>query len=188
MKPLKNHQAEILRKFLSGKIKAAKKVRKNFVMHAKKSSGCPLTISEWFGRLGNNIQQVCLGIMYAQENNLRFVSPKHELINSIAYQYQGIYCLFPKLENRFFSFTNSEPDPDTDLTYQHIKDHIYEIAQRYVYPNLLVPKLKPLDRDCLVIHLRGGIYLIKASIYIKITYKTLYLIILNSLSAIRKLL
>ena len=156
MKPLKHPQAEMLRKSLSNKIKAAKKIRKNFVIHAKQFSGSPLTISEWFGRLGNNIQQVCLGILYAQKNNLRFISPKHELINSISYQYNGIYCLLPKLTNRFFSFTDSEAVPDTDLTYQHIKDHIYEIAQRYIYPNLLVPKLEPLGQDCLVIHLRGG--------------------------------
>ena len=156
MKPFLNPHAEQFRKKISKKIKQIHSKRKNLIIQLLRQAGAPLTVSEWFGRLGNNIQQVSMGILYAQKHHLRFISPQHELIRSIAYRAQGPYQLLPKLKNRFFSFLGSESDPDTDLEYEYIRDNFYEVAQRYIYPNLLVQKLEPLDENCLVIHLRGG--------------------------------
>jgi len=41
------------------------------------------TISNWYGRLGNNIQQICNGIIFSEINDSGFFTPPHELIDQI---------------------------------------------------------------------------------------------------------
>ena len=44
-------------------------------------------ISNWYGRLGNNIQQICNGILFSSLNGDGFVSIEHELINQVVFNY-----------------------------------------------------------------------------------------------------
>ena len=41
------------------------------------------TVSHWYGRFGNNIQQICNGIIYSSINGDGFFSPHHDLIEQI---------------------------------------------------------------------------------------------------------
>ena len=45
------------------------------------------SVSHWYGRLGNNIQQICNGILHSEVTGQGFFSPEHELINKVIVNY-----------------------------------------------------------------------------------------------------
>lgn len=117
----------------------------------------PWTISHWYGRLGNNIQQLCCGVLAAEENNLRFISPKHEMIDRIAANAGPADRFLPKWRNRFFHYTiPGSPVADLDLPYERVLTEFRRIALQYVRPRLKLSVDHAFGDDDLVIHLRGG--------------------------------
>jgi len=109
------------------------------------------TVSNWYGRLGNNIQQICNGILFSSLSDDGFISPEHELINPVyfnANQNSNIrYC-------RFFHYNTKNKDFDIDLNYLY--KNIGTVAKQYVTPNFKFKIDKPFDDDTLVIHIRSG--------------------------------
>lgn len=129
--------------------------RKIWDLHRKNFS--PLSISNWYGRLGNNIQQICVGIIYARKQNLRFQSPDHTLIRPVSFglELPRWHPLIPK--NRFFFYSATDGnEQDVPLDYELLCDEIQQVAREYVTPKLKIPVVAPFESDTLVIHLRGG--------------------------------
>jgi hypothetical protein len=117
----------------------------------------PVTVDGWFGRLGNNIQQLALAILYAKLNELKVITPEHPNIQSIVYGPHSYWPFSPIVKNRFFFFRSTEEHPsDIEMSYDYICENISVIAQQHIAPNLKFQIREPLNDDVLVIHLRGG--------------------------------
>lgn len=109
------------------------------------------TISHWYGRLGNNIQQICNAILFSEIHNEGFFSPDHELINKVVFNYSNQTMIRP---GRFFYYNTQNKDFDIDLNYLY--SNIKRIAEQYVVPNLKFKIDDPFDDKTLVIHIRSG--------------------------------
>lgn len=109
------------------------------------------TVSHWYGRLGNNIQQICNGILFSQVNDEGFFSPPHELINQVYFNIENKSLVRP---GRFFYYEQENRDFLINLDYLY--NNIRKVALEYVTPNLNIPSMDPLDDDTLVVHIRSG--------------------------------
>lgn len=109
------------------------------------------TISHWYGRLGNNIQQICNGIIFSQVNGDGFFSPPHDLINEIFF---GDLNKDQIRSSKFFYYESENKDFDINLDYLY--NNIRKVALEYVRPNLKVSNLPSLDDNTIAIHIRSG--------------------------------
>jgi len=117
----------------------------------------PLSNSRWYGRLGNNIQQICVGLIYARTNGYSFFTRKHKLIDRIYYQCGPAARFLPQARNRFMFYHNQHsPWFDVELFSDQIFSEIQDVAQEYVLPAFSFPVGEPLPDDVLVVHARGG--------------------------------
>jgi hypothetical protein len=109
------------------------------------------TVSHWYGRLGNNIQQICNGIIFSSINGDGFFSPHHDLIEQIVIGSQEKTTIRPC---RFFHYNTSNKDFDINIDYLY--KNISKVAKKYVVPAFKFSVEDPLDDDTLVIHIRSG--------------------------------
>lgn len=109
------------------------------------------TVSHWYGRFGNNIQQICNGILFSKINGDGFSSPDHELIDQVLVDHENKTIVRP---NRFFHYNTQNKDFDINLDYLY--KNIGKIAKEYVVPNFKFKIDKSFDDDTLVIHVRSG--------------------------------
>ncbi len=109
------------------------------------------TVSHWYGRLGNNIQQICNGILHSQINGDGFSSPHHELMEQIVLNPEGKTMLKP---NRFFHYNTQNKDFDIPIDYLY--ENIGKVAKQYIVPSFKFSIDYPFDDDTLVIHIRSG--------------------------------
>jgi len=117
----------------------------------------PITIDRWYGRLGNNIQQIALTILYAQQHGRRAIIPEHPQIKAIHFGNKKFWSDRLKNKNRFFFFTATEQEViDVELSYEYICENIQKVALTYITPHFKFKIDEPFDQDVLVIHLRGG--------------------------------
>ena len=109
------------------------------------------TISHWYGRLGNNIQQICNGILFSNLSGDGFISLDHELIKQIYFNTEDNnitrHC-------RFFHYNTKNKDFDIDLDYLY--KNIGRVAKKYVTPNFKFDIDEPFDDNTIVIHIRSG--------------------------------
>ena len=125
------------------------------------------TIDNYFGRFGNNLQQIALGIMYAKLYKKNFYLKNHELVHDFSIIHNQFSDIFNKYKHasRFYYFESStqkpskiqpldEPLNENDKDYY--KDNFYNIFQKYIYPNLKFRKEINIDKNTLVIHIRNG--------------------------------
>lgn len=110
------------------------------------------TISCWSGRLGNNIQQICNGILYSELHNCGFVSPDHELIKPVYFNCGSGSS--PNSSNVFYYYEGQYRSFDIDLNY--LFSNIRRVCLEYVRPNFKFDIGKPLGEDTIVIHIRSG--------------------------------
>lgn len=115
-------------------------------------------IPRWFGRLGNNIQQISNGIYYCEKNRIKFTSPDHDIINAIELDF-GInqYKIKDTSHNWFYFFDG--PDADFIADVEELNYERKSICEHYILPNLKVNHTlinDPLPDDLLIIHLRSG--------------------------------
>jgi|688.fasta_scaffold488203_1 hypothetical protein len=116
-----------------------------------------ITIDPWYGRLGNNIQQIALAIMYAKKKFFRVKTPEHNSIASISLGKKGFCGDKIKIKNRFFFFSDPKKcESDIALSYEYVCANIQKIAQEYITPNFKFRVAEPFNENVLVIHLRGG--------------------------------
>jgi hypothetical protein len=109
------------------------------------------TVSHWYGRFGNNIQQICNGILFSLQNGDGFISPHHDLIDTIVVNQEQKTMIRP---NRFFHYNTQNKDFDIDISYLY--KNIGIIAKQYVVPCFNFSIGKSFGDDTLVIHIRSG--------------------------------
>ena len=119
----------------------------------------PWVINEWYGRTGNNIQQISNALYFCltQTPPLDFHMPDHGLIELFSDKPKG--GIEPKISSRFF-FYKEESDilPDFDCDPEHLDSVRKFICETRIYKRLLKSygDIEPLPSSTLVIHLRGG--------------------------------
>lgn len=107
-------------------------------------------IRSWYGRLGNNIQQVSNAIYYCNKNHIDFYFVYHPLINNFFIN-NGQRNNF---SSRFFYFKGDKKD--FECNYKKLNNCRREICLKYISHNLNIDKVKKLPESTLVIHIRGG--------------------------------
>jgi|15BtaG_2_1085339.scaffolds.fasta_scaffold01115_6 hypothetical protein len=106
-------------------------------------------ITGWFGRLGNNIQQLSNALYFCKENEIKFHSPPHPLIKPISINFGPS----GKYSSRFFFHNGPQRDFFCDL--EDLDRSRRELLQTYVVPNFTFDTSSKMPDDTLVIHLRG---------------------------------
>tara|TARA_R110002020_G_scaffold79078_3_gene198408 strand:+ start:6751 stop:7563 length:813 start_codon:yes stop_codon:yes gene_type:complete len=109
------------------------------------------TINHWYGRLGNNIQQISNAIYYCRLNGFNFHSPPHSLIE----EFSENFGVESDLSSTFYSYSEGGEDVDYDVN--DLNSQRKSICETFILPRLKIPLLKkPLPSSTLVVHLRGG--------------------------------
>ena len=119
------------------------------------------SISNWSGRLGNNIQQVANCIMAAEKNNTDFTQVLDHDIISKFYVNFGYNIKYET--GRFYTWealVNCEQgcyegSNETGVGVEHIYRNMRRVCKR-IAPNLNLPKKDPIGEDTIVMHLRSG--------------------------------
>lgn len=107
------------------------------------------TLNQWFGRLGNNIQQISNAIYFCKENKLNFYCPRHSMIEPYALSF-GNDSAF---SSRFFFFNGVEKDFICDE--EGLAKNRKSILENYLTPRLKTISIE-IPETTLVIHIRGG--------------------------------
>ena len=108
-----------------------------------------IKISNWYGKLGNNIQQCAIGILIAINRKDRFESIEHEIIKPIRLDFGSRLETF----SANYYYWNGNSNTPNISTYKVYKDINY-ICQKYIFKNLDIPKIE-VSNKTLVIHLRS---------------------------------
>ena len=115
-------------------------------------------IPRWYGRLGNNIQQISNGIYFCEKNGIHFTSPDHPMINAIDLNFGSNQYKIPETSNNwFYHFEKEHSDFDVDI--DDLNKNRKRICEEYILPKIKVDQNKiknPLPDDVLVIHIRSG--------------------------------
>lgn len=115
-------------------------------------------IPRWYGRLGNNIQQISNGIYFCRKNGIHFTSPDHPMIEAIDLNFGSNQYKIPKTSNNwFYHFEKEHSDFDVDIDELNLLRK--NICEDYIYPKLKIDHSKlndPLPDDVLVVHIRSG--------------------------------
>jgi len=108
------------------------------------------SIKTWFGRLGNNIQQISNAIYYFKNNEYNFYCKNHHLIK----EFELKFGKDVDISNRFFFYEKHNKDFECDEI--ELNKSRRNICLKYIKPNLKIPEYKKIPDDTLVIHVRGG--------------------------------
>jgi hypothetical protein len=115
-------------------------------------------IPRWYGRLGNNIQQISNGIYFCQTNKVHFSSPDHPMIEAIDLNFgSNEYKISESSNNWFYHFEKEHSDFDVDTN--DLNKNRKKICEKYILPKLKVDHSKlndTLPDDVLVVHIRSG--------------------------------
>lgn len=105
------------------------------------------TIDRWFGRLGNNIQQISNAIYFCRLKGVNYHSPPHSLIE----QFSENFGVESDLSSTFFTIK------DLDCNINDLNSQRKDICETFILPRLKIPLLKDsFLSTTLVIHIRGG--------------------------------
>ena len=114
-------------------------------------------LPKWFGRFGNNIQQLSNALYYCEKNKIHFDMAPHPLIEDIVLPFGE--TRMPGDENQwsYFYFLRGEECnfPGENLEVLNFQRKL--ICEKYIYPKLKIDHSKVEEPfDGLVIHLRAG--------------------------------
>lgn len=110
------------------------------------------TINDWYGRFGNNVQQICNGLLFSEIHGSGFISPDHEFINPIYFNATKDSPITGV--NQFFYYSGEFKTFDINQNYLY--KNIRRVANTYILPQFKFEIEEPFDEDTLVIHLRSG--------------------------------
>lgn len=113
-------------------------------------------IPRWFGRLGNNIQQISNGIYFCRKNGIHFTSPEHPFIEAIDLPFgTNEYKIKDTSHNWFYFFEG--PDVDAPMDTVELNYERKSICEEYILPKLKFKNTyDTLDDDICVAHIRSG--------------------------------
>ena len=109
-----------------------------------------ISISHWYGRLGNNIQQCALGTLAAELSQSKFESIDHEIIKKHTTSF-GQNKL--GLSSKWFYWEG--PYQEVNIPVETIYGNMRRICKTWIRPQLDVPTTEISD-DTVVIHIRSG--------------------------------
>jgi hypothetical protein len=115
-------------------------------------------IPRWFGRLGNNIQQISNGIYFCEKNGIHFTSPDHTIIEAIDLDFGPAIWKIPETSHNWFYFFDG-PECDFNVDVDDLNRNRKRICEQYILPKLKINHEfldKPIPDDFLVIHIRSG--------------------------------
>lgn len=123
--------------------------------------GYQIHINSWYGRLGNNILQLCCALFIAQETKSTLQYPKHSFIKNKVFDFResGQVNCGIVVQNKFFGH-----DQLFELKKKYTENAQGQLSRKYIYPLLaLVPDARwfpnsPKEdfEETLVIHIRSG--------------------------------
>lgn len=121
-----------------------------------------ISISNWSGRTGNNIQQVANAIMYCEITKSTFSQVlEHDLINKFSLKFGennnsgfGRFYSWQPIVNCLEGTFSGENE--TGLEIDYIYKNIRRICKEYIFSNLNLEEKKIYGDDTIVIHLRSG--------------------------------
>lgn len=111
-------------------------------------------LKRWFGRLGNNFQQLLTGIAISLNNKIDFSSIDHEFFSPIDIKFKRNF-LFKGFQFKgeiFYEYINY---------FEYISKNLNYLNDNYILPNLKIEKHQEnyFDSNSMVIHIRlGDIY------------------------------
>jgi len=117
------------------------------------------TLQGWYGRFGNNIQQISNGIYYAMENNICFISPEHQLVRGFKFNNkENNNCV---LKSNFYDFikcSNNNYNLDFSCNVEKLNLNRDLIVKKIIRPNLKIDinSFEPLPSNEVVMHIRTG--------------------------------
>lgn len=116
------------------------------------------SISYFFSRFGNNLQQISIGILFSEVVKGNFYFKDHKYIDDftiINNNFSNKLKIFKK-HYRFFYFKEIQDFPSKLLTEKYVIDNIQDIFQKKLYNNISFLKENPVDVNTLVLHIRSG--------------------------------
>ena len=109
-----------------------------------------ISLSHWYGRLGNNIQQCAVGTLWAEQTDSSFESIDHEIIKKYKRSFgQNRLGLSSKC------FYWQGPYQEVNLPVETIYKNMRRVCKTWIYPQLDIQPTEIPD-DTLVIHIRSG--------------------------------
>ena len=120
------------------------------------------SVSQWSGRLGNNIQQVANAIMLAEYTKSTFSqSLDHEIVDKFSIKFGEN---LDSGSGRFYSWEPlvhcekgiREGGNEIGLDVGYIYKNIKRVCETYISPHLKIPHKEVLGEDTVVLHLRSG--------------------------------
>lgn len=116
------------------------------------------SISYYFSRFGNNLQQISVGILFSETVKGNFYIKNHKYVEDftiINNNFSNKFKIFKK-HYRFFYFKEKQDFPNKILTEQFVIDNLQNIFQKKLYNNIGFLKEFPVDEDTLILHIRSG--------------------------------
>jgi hypothetical protein len=126
------------------------------------SIGNNYTLDKYYGRFGNNLQQIGIGYLYAKKNKVNFYSKKHENIKIVSCINDQLsnYLKFFKKRYQFFSLDGSVYNFGQYINLQddkeYYRDNLHKIFRDIISKKIDFLEDKNIDQQTLVIHLRSG--------------------------------
>ncbi len=116
------------------------------------------SISYYFSRFGNNLQQMAIGILYSQKVGGNFYIQNHPLVNNFSIINKPLLNYFSlfKQHYRFFYFNGKKDFPAHLVDTKYIMKNIEKIFKTDVLPNISFIKDITVPEDTLVLHVRSG--------------------------------
>lgn len=121
------------------------------------------TIDKYYGRFGNNLQQIAIGYLYAKKHNYNFFSKNHKLIDRVEIINKPISGMFKIFSKQYsFFYLGLEKDSVSKFDIDLIKDRDYymkninDVFKNYLSKNISFYNSSQLDNKTLVIHIRNG--------------------------------
>lgn len=120
------------------------------------------SIANWYGRMGNNIQQVANALILAEKSGKSFEQDlEHDLIAKFKYNFgkdgkkarRRFYSWQPIINCQHSKFYGSN---EIGVSREYIFQNLRRICKEYIRPYLMIPPVDTLSEDTLVIHIRGG--------------------------------
>ena len=116
------------------------------------------TISYYFSRYGNNLQQIANGIIFANKNQSNFYVSNHNKINSfkiINNEINDKFSFFKK-KYRFFYFDNSFDLPSDSVSVSEFYDAMEDVFKNSIKANISFLSNNIPKENELIIHVRSG--------------------------------